>query len=160
MICYLVIIILSFISQACIAQPEIPSETAMQKHCLALNIYHEARGEVSDYSYENWLVVAMITRNRIDNPYYPDKWCKVIYQPSQYEWTHDGKPDEPNMNNVLDAYVWHEITAFVEGFMANHRHIKDPTNGAIDYAACYVDNYWTKSYTLYKSFGEHCVYHR
>lgn len=148
------------ISQVCMAQSEIPSETAMQKHCLALNIYHEARGEVTEYSYENWLVVAMITRNRIDNPYYPNKWCKVIYQPSQYEWTSDGKPDEPDLDNAVERRTWEEINQFVEGFLANHRYIKDPTEGSIDYAGCHVDNYWTRAYNLFKAFKNHCVYHR
>lgn len=118
------------------AQPEIPTETSLQKHCLALNIYHEARGENKDSdgnpvdSYENWLVVAMITRNRIDNEYYPHTWCKVVYQPFQYSWTHDGKPDEPDLSKEEDRRAWEEINVFVEGFLANHRHIKDPTYGS------------------------------
>ena len=147
------------------AQPEMPSETTMQKHCLSLNIYHEARGEVfvdGDFSgsYENWLVVAMITRNRIDNPYYPDSWCKVVYNPFQYSWTHDGEPDEPDLTKKIERDAWREINVFVGGFLANHRYIKDPTEGSLDYAGCHVDNYWTRAYTLFKSFNNHCVYHR
>jgi len=147
------------------AQSEIPSDTAMEKHCLSLNIYHESRGEVYENgefsgSLENWLVVAMITRNRVDNPYYPDGWCRVVYAPYQYSWTHDGVSDEPDLNNPVERKVWREIKVFVEGFMANHRYIKDPTMGAIDYATCSVDNYWTRAYTLFKSFNNHCVYHR
>jgi spore germination cell wall hydrolase CwlJ-like protein len=149
-----------------IAQPEIPSETAMDKHCLALNIYHEARGEINDSlgnysgSMENWLVVAMITRNRLDNSYYPDSWCRVVYDPFQYEWTRDHLPDEPDMTKKAEKEAWEEIEVFVEGFMANHRYIKDPTEGSLDYAGCHVDNYWTRAYNLYKEFGAHCVYHR
>lgn len=156
---------LTMLPMLSMAQPEIASETAMEKHCLALNIYHEARGEVYDDglfsgSYENWLVVAMITRNRLDNPYYPRSWCKVVYQHGQYEWTADGKPDEPDLTKKGDAEAWRDINMFVKGFMANHRYIKDPTEGSIDYAGCHVDNYWTRAYNLYKEFGEHCVYHR
>lgn len=148
-----------------IAQPEISTETAIQKHCLALNIYHEARGEVFkdggfSGSYENWLVVAMITRNRKDNSYYPDSWCKVVYSPFQYSWTSDGKPDEPDLDNPVERRTWEEINQFVEGFLANHRYIKDPTEGSIDYAGCHVDNYWTRAYNLFKAFKNHCVYHR
>lgn len=149
-----------------LAQPEIPLESAQEKHCLSLNIYHEARGENKDSSgnpvnsLENWLVVAMITRNRRDNLSYPSGWCEVVYDPFQYSWTHDGKPDEPDLEDVVEALAWVRIEQFVEGFMANHRHIKDPTRGSIDYAECSVDNYWTRKYTLYKAFRNHCVYHR
>lgn len=51
--------------------------------CLALNIYHEARGEPVD----GQIAVAQVTLNRVADPRYPDNVCDVVYQPSQFSWT-------------------------------------------------------------------------
>ena len=51
--------------------------------CLALNIYHEARGEPIDGQY----AVSETTINRVYHPDYPDDICSVVYQPSQFSWT-------------------------------------------------------------------------
>jgi len=44
--------------------------------CLALNIYHEARGEPKAGQY----AVAEVTMNRVRSKYYPDTVCEVVYQ--------------------------------------------------------------------------------
>lgn len=51
--------------------------------CLAINIYHEARGEpVIDQ-----IAVAAITMNRVKDRDYPDSVCEVVNQPYQFSWT-------------------------------------------------------------------------
>jgi len=60
-------------------------------HCLALNIYHEARGE----TFEGKLAVAAVTLNRVRHKRFPDGVCEVVWQPRQFSWTHDGKTDRP-----------------------------------------------------------------
>lgn len=53
-------------------------------HCLALNIYHEARGE----SLAGMIAVAQITLNRVDLRYRGQKTvCRVVYDPRQFSWT-------------------------------------------------------------------------
>lgn len=64
--------------------------TAVQ--CLALNIYHEARGEPLMGQY----AVAMVTLNRVGSRHYPDSVCGVVLQGYQFSWTHDGKSDQPD----------------------------------------------------------------
>ncbi len=52
--------------------------------CLALNIYHEARGE----SRQGQLAVAAVTLNRVRDERFPDSICSVVWQPRQFSWTH------------------------------------------------------------------------
>lgn len=47
-----------------------------QLTCLALNVYHEARGEPAAGQY----AVAKVTLNRVASPRYPDTICEVVYQ--------------------------------------------------------------------------------
>jgi len=130
-----------------------------QRKCLALNIYHESRGEITEDSYENWLVVAMVTRNRVDSKHYPDSWCSVVWQNYQFAWTRDDKPDNPNYNDPIEARVWADINMFVSGFMANHRYIKDPTEGALYFHSGHPSNtWWSSHYELVGKFGGHYVY--
>ena len=52
-------------------------------HCLAENIYHEARGE----SFKGKLAVAVVTLNRTKKEEYPRSICGVVYQKGQFSWT-------------------------------------------------------------------------
>ena len=51
--------------------------------CLAMNIYHEARGETE----KGKLAVAAVTINRVNNKHYPDNVCDVVWQRKQFSWT-------------------------------------------------------------------------
>jgi N-acetylmuramoyl-L-alanine amidase len=51
--------------------------------CLAMNIYHEARGE----TVKGKLAVAAVTMNRVKAKYYPDTVCEVVWQRKQFSWT-------------------------------------------------------------------------
>ena len=44
--------------------------------CLALNIYHEARGEPP----EGQLGVGWVVLNRVDDPRFPDSVCGVVLE--------------------------------------------------------------------------------
>lgn len=56
---------------------------ADELNCLALNIYHEARGEPP----EGQEAVAAVTMNRVKDPNYPSTVCAVVWQPLQFSWT-------------------------------------------------------------------------
>jgi spore germination cell wall hydrolase CwlJ-like protein len=60
-------------------------------HCLALNVYHEARGEDD----AGRLAVAAVTMNRVRSGAFPATVCDVVWQPAQFSWTKDGRPDRP-----------------------------------------------------------------
>jgi len=62
---------------------DLDESTKTQVICLALNLYHEARGS----SIADIMAVGFSTRNRT-NPEQEEKhYCNVIWQPGQYEWT-------------------------------------------------------------------------
>ncbi|NIO43392.1 MAG: hypothetical protein GTO41_26515, partial [Burkholderiales bacterium] len=49
---------------------------AQELNCLALNVYHEARGEPMAGQY----AVAEVTMNRVASRRYPNTVCKVVFQ--------------------------------------------------------------------------------
>jgi len=51
---------------------------------LALNMYHEARGDGPDAMQ----MVGEVTLNRVEHKSYPDTICEVVYQRKQFSWTH------------------------------------------------------------------------
>lgn len=55
-----------------------------QVEVLALNMYHEARGE----GYDAMKMVAEVTLNRVEHHRYPNDICSVVYQSRQFSWTH------------------------------------------------------------------------
>ncbi len=59
--------------------PEFFTWTDSEKHCLALNIYHEAALE----PVEGQVAVAVVTLNRVHDPEYPNTICQVVYQRGQ-----------------------------------------------------------------------------
>lgn len=68
--------------------------------CLALNLYHEARGEGP----EGMLAVGVVTLNRVAHPDWPDDVCAVVYQPSQFSWTRGNPPvNEPQAWRLAEA---------------------------------------------------------
>ena len=52
--------------------PYVPTE---REHCMALNIYHEARSE----NMAGKFAVADVVLNRVNDRRYPDTVCGVIY---------------------------------------------------------------------------------
>ena len=94
---------------------------ADELNCLAMNIYHEARGE----SETGRLAVANVTMNRVNHYKYPDTICGVVQQgihytnwkgnlmpkrhKCQFSWYCDGKADTVFENrawaNSLDSGI-------------------------------------------------------
>ena len=69
--------------------------------CLAMNVYHEARGE----PVLGQFAVAAVTMNRVKSARYPDDVCRVVYQKgwsskhqryvAAFSWTLDKLADIP-----------------------------------------------------------------
>jgi cell wall hydrolase len=107
--------------------------------CLALNIYHEARGEPVD----GQIAVAQVTLNRVASPDYPDTVCEVVYDHKQFSWTiNPPKVTEP------DAY---ELAFFIA---SNMDQFDDFTQGALYYYTG-PDPYWASSFELVGQIGNH-----
>lgn len=94
-----------------------------EQECLALNIYHEARGA----GMTDMKAVAHVTLNRVKSSKFPDSICSVVYQKnsraSQFSWTTDGKSDIPR-NPKAFASASKVAQDAISG-------AKDITNGAL-----------------------------
>lgn len=130
------------------------SEIDNEVRCLALNIYHEARGEPR----EGQLAVGYVTMNRVVNPRYPGSVCKVVWQRKQFSWTHDGRSDRPD-NQAAWTRSLH-IASFVYKnyyrFMNITKGATDLTGGALHYYAPSLANpAWAKDMVATRQIGSH-----
>lgn len=130
-----------------------------QIHALALNMYHEARGEGSDAMQ----MVGEVTLNRADNKLFPSNVCEVVYQSKvdksgnpirgkcQFSWYCDGKSDMPR-----DRVMWYYSVRIATGLVEGTADIIG-TN-ATHYHAKHVRPYWSKHYTKVGYYGGHVFY--
>ncbi|MDX1432218.1 MAG: cell wall hydrolase [Gammaproteobacteria bacterium] len=124
-----------------------PVDVTAELHCLALNIYHEARGE----SLEGKLAVGRVTINRVRSPRYPDSVCRVVWQRGQFSWTRDGRPDRPyNLAAWEEALRIARIAAELDEDAAVGR--------ATHYHAVYVRPSWARVYRRVRRIGRHVFY--
>ena len=70
--------------------PEV--EASRDMRCLATAVYFEAKGE----PLEGQLAVAQVILNRVKSGRYSDSICGVVYQPGQFSFTRDRRPDRPS----------------------------------------------------------------
>jgi len=133
--------------------------------CLAVNIYHEARGE----SKEGKLAVAFVTLNRVKSNAYPDTVCGVVYQgyhkPSwrdetkmvpirhrcQFSWYCDGKPDIVRDFNIYEEIIKLSIDVWEDRY-------EDNTNGSLFYHADYVEPTWAQHMAKTVKIDRHIFY--
>ncbi len=122
-------------------------------HCLAMNVYHEARSE----SRAGQIAVASVTLNRVKSKKFPGSVCNVVKQGGQkrnrcqFSWWCDGKDDEPMNDKAWDKSV--EI-----GRLSLMGIAGDPTNGALFYHADYVKPSWSRSFERSARIGKHLFY--
>ena len=141
-----------------------------QAHCLATNIYFEARHQ----EYEEKEAIANVVINRTKDKSFPDTICGVVYQAvrdsngnplrnkCQFSWYCDGKSDK-----IKDVYAYEEDFLIALIVIANREeegldndYTYDNTNNSLWYHAHYVDPYWAKAYTLQQRIGAHLFYSR
>jgi len=89
------------------------STAAVAENCdevriLALNMYHEARGEGAD----GMQMVGEVTLNRVEHPSYPDNICDVVYQRSQFSWVRTRNNHTPN-----EEELWNQALEIAEGLL-------------------------------------------
>jgi spore germination cell wall hydrolase CwlJ-like protein len=126
---------------------------AEELHCLALNIYHEARSE----PLSGQIAVARVTLNRVESERFPSSVCEVVKQGGQkrhrcqFSWWCDGKSDRPT-----EQKAWRKSLEIGERVLANQT--PDPTNGALYYHANYVNPKWSRSFQRTAQIGRHLFY--
>ena len=95
-------------------------------HCLAMNIYFEARGEPK----KGQIVVGQVTINRKRNKAFPKSICAVVMQPFQFSWV-------KQVANWHKTKIPEEIYAMADDLMAGK--YKDESRGALYFHAKEVD---------------------
>lgn len=124
--------------------------------CLALNIYHEARGS----SQIDQAATAFVVLNRVKSPYYPNTICEVVWQKGYskaakkwvgaFSWTTDRASNIPK---ELDAWDLSQKLAY-RVFAAPGK-TNDPTDGATHYHEYRSKPNWSKYGVDKKRLGSH-----
>ena len=121
-----------------------------QQHCMALNLYWEARGEGSD----GMIAVGWTVLNRMRSRRFPATPCDVVHQGGQrrgceFSWWCDGRSDRPR-----DAPSWRLALQLAERVLMAPP--PDPTGGALYYHSTSVRPGWKHARTT--RIGEHVFY--
>jgi len=129
--------------------------------CLAMNLYHETRGETLAGN----IAVGYVTMNRVADPRYPDTICGVVHQAKyhgwdlvnpirnrcQFSWYCDGLSDNPQ-----DGKAMLESVILAQHVIAGT--VTDISQGATHYHANYVSPYWANDMTVVLEIGQHIFY--
>ena len=113
--------------------------------CLATAIYFEARGE----NLMGQRAVAQVVLNRVQDPRYPDTVCGVVWEPKQFSFTHDGKPEK--MYEVEARETAMQVAE--EALQGNGLNIT-----STHYHSNKVRPYWKTHYKLDGRVGNHYFY--
>jgi len=94
-------------------------------HCMALNLYHEARSE----DRKSKIAVGWVVLNRAKDGEFPDTICEVIHEggespPCEWSWWCDGESDKPQNSNA-----WAAVQRLARKLLRNPP--PDPTEGAL-----------------------------
>lgn len=132
------------------------ANTEMRKEiqCLALNIYHEARGEPE----LGRQAVGHVVLNRVADARFPGSVCDVVQQGGeerrlrcQFTWWCDGRSDKPE-----DLQAWERSKAMARSVFWGF--LDDPTDGSLWYHANYVKPAWRKRLVKAARIGSHLFY--
>ena len=147
-----------------VPQPNIPDRSA---ECLALNMYHEARGQ----GLAGDLAVTAVVLNRVNDKRYPNTICEVVEQgPTraswqnpqvrypiknrcQFSWFCDGKSDTPR-----NKKIYNRMYNLADAILGNEISFLDITGGATHYHADYVSPAWAKTKTKTVEIQDHIFY--
>jgi spore germination cell wall hydrolase CwlJ-like protein len=120
--------------------------------CLAQAVWFEARGS----SFADKLAVAQVVVNRVASDDHGDTVCTVVWEPAQFSWTGDGKPDHVAIENDIDESAWQDsVLAALTAYSAG---VPDLTLGATHYHATYVAPDWAESLHRRGQIGAHFYY--
>lgn len=115
---------------------------------LALNIYHEARGETE----EGMRMVGEVTINRVASSHYPDTVCGVVYQKSQFSWVSTKKDKTPKEQEAWEKSL--EIAKeLLNDNIASYPHM------ATHFVNLKVARpNWTRKFNKVETIGDHTFY--
>ena len=127
--------------------------------CLAMNVYHEARGEPTLGQY----AVAVVTMNRVSSARYPNDLCRVVYQKgwsskhqryvAAFSWTLDQFSDIPK-----ESLSWKKAVNVAKTVYKEEDSTKTKVKGSMYYHAEYVKPRWASQKLRVTKIGRHIFY--
>lgn len=132
----------------------VTAQYEQEVHCLALNIYFEARSEPE----AGQRAVGHVVMNRVAHKAYPSSVCEVVQQGGeqrrhrcQFSWWCDGRSDKP-----VNRKAWSKSMRLARQIYQGI--LEDTTDGALWYHATYVEPYWSKILQQGDRIGQHIFY--
>jgi len=119
-----------------------------QANCIAVAVYHEARGE----TLEGQLAVARVIMNRAASGRYPGTWCGVVKQPWQFSFVRNGYM--PGVDEGSTA--WHNALGVTR--IAINNAVPSLSDDVLWYHANYVAPSWGRRLTRVSQIGAHIFY--
>ena len=121
-----------------------------QANCIAVAVYHEARGE----SIEGQLAVAKVIMNRAASGKYPTSWCGVVKQPWQFSFVNPRTGYMPSVDQASAA--WRKALGVTRLAVANA--VQSVPGVCLWYHADYVAPSWGRRLTRVEKIGAHIFY--
>ena len=116
--------------------------------CLAMNIYHEGRGE----SAKGRAAIASVTMNRVRSSRYPNTVCEVVWQRKQFSWT----AVAPRHHVIKDPKAWSQALVVAQLFLSGAQ--ISLVGDATHYHTIHVQPEWRDSSKLVALVGDHIFY--
>lgn len=120
--------------------------------CLALNAYHEARGE----PFDGQVAVGQVALRRAGHD--PARVCREIYRPNQFSWTATRPRGSALPHRADPAWLRAKQAARVALLWAMGAPLPDYSGGATHYHAAHVRPHWAKSMDQVAVIGDHLFY--
>ena len=121
-----------------------------QANCIAIAVYHEARGETLD----GQLAVAKVIMNRAASGKYPSSWCGVVKQPWQFSFINPRSGHIPYVDQGSAA--WRKALGVTRLAVANA--VPTLSNDVLWYHADYVAPSWGRRLSFVQKIGTHIFY--
>ena len=121
-----------------------------QANCIAVAVYHEARGE----SLEGQLAVARVIMNRAASGKYPASWCGTVKQPWQFSFVNPRSGQFPYTDTNCEA--WRKAVGVTRLAVANA--VPTLATDVLWYHADYVSPSWGRRLNRVEKIGTHIFY--
>jgi N-acetylmuramoyl-L-alanine amidase len=121
-----------------------------EAHCIAVAVYHEARGE----SLEGQLAVAQVIMNRAASGKYPPGWCDTVKQPWQFSFVNPRTGRYPAVNE--SSASWRKAIGITRLAIAGA--YPSVTEDVLWYHATYVSPSWGRRLSRADRIGTHIFY--
>ena len=125
-------------------------ELNAEEECIAIAIYHEARGEPLD----GQLAVAEVIMNRAASGKYPSSWCGTVKQPWQFSFVNPRTGVMPGVDEASAS--WRKALGITRLAVANA--VPSLGNDVLWYHADYVAPSWGRRLSMVQKIGTHIFY--